>query len=193
MTPKATKSEVVTKTRTNKKREIEVVATDTITQQFAKKVYERTCAWADKNGLSGKKDDGYCAEAMEWDKLIRRWNFGCQEGGVREIIEKMRSISLPTVKKDGASVDYEIGVAVVPLTDPNSHKYDLGEPVLICSKVGHGIRHSGVRGTNQLPNNSKTAIRPATLDEIEYLLDNLAAVDGFGTMALGFILENFGK
>jgi hypothetical protein len=172
-----------------------VNSADSTNERFAKALHERTCAWANRNGFTGKSKDTFCSEAKEWDSLIKRWNFGCQEGGVREIIEKMRGIKLPPVSKPGEDITFDVGVVVIPLSDPNGHGYLLGSPVLVYGTSGTAISTDGVRSTKSLPRDvrAKTALRPANLAEIEYLLDSLANRSDFGTLALEFVLSNFIK
>ncbi|MFC1644394.1 hypothetical protein ACFL08_00020 [Patescibacteria group bacterium] len=64
--------------------------------------------------------------------------------------------------------DEESGcIMVVPLDDPNSHSYELGEPCLVFHPLNNAICYSGMyRVGNYLPEGIKF-IRPANEDEID--------------------------
>lgn len=162
--------------------------------ELAAIIFKRTQEWADKNGLGVLKDKAkYSDKAKKYDAIISRWNFGCQEGGVREIVEELLGEKLPPAKKKDAALVYEVGIAVVPMSDPNGHSYETGAPHLVITQSGVCLPSTGVKGSKSLPTNSKTAVRPANLEEIEWLMEQLLGVDEFKTMALGFLLDNFGK
>lgn len=108
------------------------------------------------------------------------------KGLFRQLLTKMIGVekeAAPTVREPEAvciKIGYKVGMAVVPLENPNDHNYEIGKPVLIISIDGDNdakaLRSNGSIG-NFLPRDSRNphAVRLATNEEIEAYYDQIAA------------------
>jgi len=173
---------------------------DLILNKLVDSIYERTCAWGEKNGFlkkDTKKSDStrYSERAKRLAKLLDEHSFGGHSAVIREAFEIAINETLPPAKKDKLmALTYELGIIVVPLSDPNSHGYTLGEPLLIIKSDGRGADANNGSGCvgKQLPNNSLTAIRPATKNEIQQLLEDMMQHNSksFNIILASFFLES---
>jgi hypothetical protein len=59
-------------------------------KEFSEMLHERTMKWFVENDLlDSKKAKKYSQKAKEFDKIISKASFGCQETAVRQLIEKL--------------------------------------------------------------------------------------------------------
>jgi len=162
-------------------------------------LYEKTNTWGNKYGLY-KKDSResestkYSKKALQLAKTIDGHSWEGHDSYLREAFEIAIDEKLPPSKKEkSVAITYELGVVVVPLSNPNDHGYAIGEPLLIIKSDGRGTNANDFSGVcKQLPNNSLTAIRPATKNEIQQLLEDMLQHKGksFNTVIASFFLEN---
>jgi hypothetical protein len=68
-------------------------------------------------------------------------------------------------------------VVVVPLTNANNHNYPIDSPALMTSKT-MGIKVDGTMGNNMT--HTRGSIRPATEDEIDFLVNNKKVMKNLG-------------
>ncbi len=174
---------------------------DPMLEKLIEAIYQRTCDWSNKYGFNKKNDKSdkqgkYSEKASKLANLLDNHSFGGHDSAVREAFEIAINEKLPPLKskdKYAVSITYEIGIVVVPLTDPNSHGYTLGEPILIIKSEGRGAtpNTTGITG-KVLPTSSLTAIRPATKNEIAQLLEDLMKNNDkcFNIVLASFFLEN---
>jgi hypothetical protein len=168
----------------------------TETRQFdlsniSKLLFERTQEWAKEQGLLQEKKDKYSTKVKTLDSIINKGKFGCQEEHVRKIVAEIIGEKLPPAKDKEFKLEFLHGVVVVPLTGNNY--YPVGEPVLVKDKKGYGIGLDGLQPVERLTETSEKSIRPATIEEIEVLVESLLKIDDFAILLLGFILNNVGK
>ena len=161
-------------------------------------LYEKTNTWENKYGLY-KKDSResestkYSKKALLLAKAIDGHGWGGHDSYLREAFEIAIDEKLPpSKKKKSVAITYELGVVVVPLSDPNEHNYAIGESLLIVKSDGRGANASSESVGRTLPNNSLTAIRPATKNEIQQLLEDMLQHKGksFNTVIASFFLES---
>lgn len=171
---------------------------DTTLEMLTSVIYERTCTWGEKYGLHQKNADKsqstkYSEKAVKLAKLIDGHGWGGHDPYLREAFEVAIGEKLPPSKKEKTTaITYDIGIVVIPLSDPNGHRYPLGEPVLITTSDGRGSHGSEVAIGAALPNNSLTAVRPATKNEIQQLLEDMLKNKdkSFNTVMASFFLTN---
>lgn len=165
------------------------------TSEFSKKLasmlFKRTQEWAEKEGLLKKKDtkSKYSPKAQKLAEICNKAGFGCQDQFVRDILEILSDEKIPSKKQDKTHVAYIHGVVIVPLTS-NVSGAIIGEPVLITVATGDGIPRTG---KSVLCPIEIRLIRPATLVEIEYLIEELSQKKEFETQVLQLILAKLGE
>lgn len=169
-----------------------------ILKKITEILYNRTCAWGTKNGLTQKdsvkksEKQKYSDKAVKIATILNNHDFSTHSAAVKELFEVILNEKLPSLKKEKAFIVYESGVVVVPLSDPNRHNYPLGQPILVTKGTGFGIGAQDKSGAGTLPNDSLTAIRPATLNEIESLLEAFMESkkdNSFNTIMASFFLD----
>ena len=171
---------------------------ESLIEHLTNVLYEKTNTWGNKYGLYKKdtresESTKYSKKALQLAKAIDGHSWGGHDAYVREAFEIAIDEKLPPSKKEKTmAITYELGVAVVPVSDPNEHGYAIGEPLLIVKSDGRGANASSESVGKQLPNNSLTAIRPATKNEIQQLLEDMLQHKGksFNTVLASFFLEN---
>jgi len=141
-------------------------------------LFEKTQTWAKKNGFNKKeeKQDYKCSvKAIEIAHILNSHSFSGHDAVIKSLVESIIEETLPSVKKEVPTIqlEYEVGVVVVPLSDPNSHGYPIGEPLLLITNNGNGFNAKGTPRTTMLPHGSLTAIRPATRNEIQQFLEDI--------------------
>jgi len=143
-------------------------------------LFEKTQTWAKKNGFNKKeeKQDYKCSvKATEVSRILDKHSFSGHDSAVRELMEAIIEEKLPSAKKEvlvlARPIEYEVGIIIVPLSDPNSHGYPIGEPLLLITKEGSGFNAKGTPRTTMLPHDSLTAIRPATKNEIQQFFEDV--------------------
>jgi|MudIll2142460700_1097286.scaffolds.fasta_scaffold243870_2 hypothetical protein len=171
---------------------------DTTLAMLTPILYERTNAWGNKYGLYKKdsrelENNKYSKKALQLAKAIDGHSWGGHDSYLREAFEIAIGEKLPPSKKEKTvAITYELGTVVVPLSDPNGHSYTIGEPILITKSDGRGATAIDNCAGKALPNNSSTAIRPATKNEIQQLLEDMLnnKDKSFNTVMASFFLEN---
>ena len=161
-------------------------------QKIAQLLFDRTQTWAKDQGLLEEKKSKYSSKAKKFDKIISKSNFGCQEQGVRELIEELIEEKIPPLKNKKSDIEFMHGTVIVPLTG-NEAGYTLGEPVMIKNTKGQGIMLDGRQPSGSIRFNNEKSIRPATIEEIEVLVESLLEIDNFSILLLGFILDKVGE
>jgi len=178
-------------TKKKKAKAIQTSASKFGVREVAQLLFDRTQSWAKDQGLVEEKKSKYSSKAKKFDKIISKSKFGCQEKGVRELIEELIEEKLPPVKNKTTNVEFIHGVVIVPLTGVNSC-YALGEPVMIKDTKGCGIMVDGTQPSDAIKVKNEQSIRPATIEEVEILIESLLKIDKFSTLLLGFILDKMG-
>ena len=171
---------------------------DSLIDHLTNVLYEKTNTWGNKYGLYKKNSQEsestkYSKKALQLAKAIDGHSWGGHDAYVREAFEIAIDEKLPPSKKEKTvAITYELGVVVVPLSDPNGHNYTIGEPILITKSDGRGATAIDNCAGKALPNNSLTAIRPATKNEIQQLLEDMLKNKdkSFNTVMASFFLEN---
>lgn len=155
-------------------------------KQLSEILFQRTQDWAEKEGLLKKKGtkSKYSPKALKFAEICNKANFGCQDQYVRDIVSELLGEQIPSKKVDKTSVNFILGIVVVPLSGANQ-----GEPVLICQANGSGYAHTGSSPT---VSNLTSLLRIATLVEIEYLMGILSERKEFESQVLQLILEKLG-
>lgn len=187
------------KTKAKPERIAASIEKEVILNNAAHIIYEKTCKWAEKYGLiqrdnKPKETSRYSETAKKIAKILDNHSFNGHDQAIRDIMEAVINEEIPKSKKETTvTINYDLGIVVVPLSNPNSHAYPIGEPVLITKAEGIGISTGmDTNASSKLPNNSKTAIRPATRNEIQQLLEDLLKKTGtdFNTIMAAFFLGN---
>lgn len=111
-------------------------------------------------------------------------DFGCQQDSVIELVKEIieivgKSEEVEVIAQDddedGYDDEYEIGMIIVLLKNPNSHNYKLRKPLVVIGvdvdgeSIAAGI--DGIIG-NYLPEFENGVVRRATLEEIKEFNDN---------------------
>jgi hypothetical protein len=175
-----------------KKTKIKKVNAKSDEQQIAELIFERTQKWARDQGLLKEEKKKYSKLAKECDKIISSAKFGCKEGAVRNLVTIITGDKLPPVTNKDKKIEFLHGVVVVPLTGNILEYYPVGEPVMIKDGAGRGIKLNGEQPDEKMYATNSKSIRPATLEEIEILIESLLKIDNFSTLLLGFILNKMG-
>lgn len=187
------------KTKAKPERIATSIEKEVILNNAAHIIYEKTCKWAEKYGLiqrdnKPKETLRYSETAKQIAKILDNHSFSGHDQAIRDLMEAVINEEIPKSKKETTvTINYDLGIVVVPLSNPNSHAYPIGEPVLITKSEGAGITSdSACCISTKLPTNSKTAIRPATRNEIQDLLENLIKINetNFNTIMAAFFLGN---
>ena len=183
------KADKTKKVKTTKKKKEK--NSDTDIKNISKLLYDRTQAWAKSQGLLEDKKQKYSTKVKKFDSIISSGNFGCQEKYVREIVSELIGEKLPPMKNSEFNIDFKLGVVIVPLMGVHS-SYTIGDPLLITDVAGFGTHLDGNQPCNKLNPSSKKSIRPATIEEIEVLVETILQKDEFVIKILGFIFRSIG-
>lgn len=187
------------KTKSKPERIAPSIEKEVILNNLAHIIYQRTFAWGEKYSLVKREDKlkentRYSETARKIAKILDTHSFSGHDQAVRDLMEAVINEEIPKSKKElTVAITYDLGIIVVPLTNPNGHLYPIGEPVLITKPEGIGITsEANLNVSSKLPNNSKTAIRPATRNEVQQLLEDLLKKTGtdFNTLMAAFFLGN---
>jgi len=171
----------------------------TVLETLTSSIYERTRAWGDKYGFyqkENKKIDTtkYSERVKQLAKIIDEHSWGGHDSFLREAFEIAIGEKFPPSKKEKTlAITFDLGIVVVALSNPNNHGYPIGEPILITKSDGQGIIAEDTPvSAKSLPNNSLTAIRLATKNEIQELLECMLKNKdkNFNTILASFFLEN---
>lgn len=162
-----------------------------VSAEIAKLLFDRTEEWAKVQGLIQVEKSKYSNKAKKFDKIISRGDFGCQEQSVRDLVAAIIGEKLPPKKDKSFNVEFIHGVVVVLLTGTNT-AYTINEPILIKDKKGYGILLDGTQPSMPIKVNSERTFRPASIEEIEELMESLLKIDNFDSLLLGMILNQIG-
>lgn len=141
-----------------------------------KKVYAKTLETEKKKPEKKEKDpDAEFKEKL--NSVFEKADFGCQAAHVKRVVEILASeikghpIEVEIPKKTSDKVNRSL-LAVVPLTNTNSHSYPLNKPCIVLpGSSSIAVRADGTTGNN-LPTpesgNAAGSMRNATKEEIDW-------------------------
>lgn len=163
------------------------------TKTIAKLIYERTQEWAKEEGVIKPEQAKFSSKAKKFDKIISNSNFGCQENSVRKLIEELIGEKLPACKQQGDFVKVKEGIALKFIKNSPSSSVDIDEPFLVEKKGSsssiHVIQKDGKCVVDRL---RSVDIRSATLEEVEFLLEELSKESQFFSFLLAYALSGVG-
>ncbi len=151
--------------------------TDAELKAVRNKIKENTKAWAITNGYI--KDDTAPSEisplGKKFKSILLTRDFGCHKQAVIEILSAISGDSLSVEVKSPGLTSLPL-VAVVPLSNTNSHNYKIGVPFITPSNSSvallennRAVRLDGTAGNS--PERRKETNRPATAEEIDAMPD----------------------
>jgi hypothetical protein len=110
------------------------------------------------------------------EKAFKVSGFGCHNAEVTDLVRGIFAEIGHDVEVKGIDSSfhgYKINMAVVPLSNPNEHSYEIGETVIITKADKQKARNKKGKEGNHLPDFDSGAVRKATREEIEAFFSDL--------------------